>query len=140
MKPTSGSSRDMSENTPVSVFAKCVRELNPSTDNPRFTNGLAIQVAIKDSNETKAYTEKLASAMEFVNEHDNHPVLSHCVFVPFGRGATIDQNTFCSLIRTQNEFLHNVQHVEIHGLSDIDIELHLGNDCEDGEYYLNTIR
>jgi hypothetical protein len=33
----------------------------------------------------------------------------------------------------QNEFLHNVKHVEIHGLSDINIELHLGNDSEDVE-------
>jgi hypothetical protein len=64
--------------------------------------------------------------MEYVNEHGNHPVLSQCVFVPFGSGAAIYQNTFCSLIHMQNECLHNIKHVEIHGLSDIDIELHLG--------------
>jgi hypothetical protein len=37
----------MSDNTPFSVFAKCTRELNHSTDNPLFTNGLTIQVDIK---------------------------------------------------------------------------------------------
>jgi hypothetical protein len=40
----------------------------------------------------------------------------------------------------QNEFLHNIQHVKIHGLSEIDIELHLGNDCDYREDYSNTIR
>jgi hypothetical protein len=78
--------------------------------------------------------------MECVNEHGNHPVISQCVFVPFGRGAAVDQNTFYSLICMQNEFLHNIKHVEIHGLSDIDIELHLGINNEDGEYYANSIR
>jgi hypothetical protein len=130
----------MSDNTPLTVFAKLVRELKPANDNPRFNNGLAIQVTIKDGNTTESYTEKLAEAMEYVNEHGNHPVLSQCVFVPFGRCAAIDQNTFCSLIRMQNEFLHNVQHVEIHGLSDIDIELHIGTDNDDGEDYANSIR
>jgi hypothetical protein len=119
----------MDDNAPLSVVAKCVRELNPVNDNPRFTNGLAIQVAIKDGNETEAYTEKLAKAMEYANDHDNRSVLSKCVFVPFvpfGRGAAIDQNTFRSLIRMQNEFLHNVKHVKIHGLFDIDTELRRG--------------
>jgi hypothetical protein len=78
-------------------------------------------------------------AMEFVNEHGNHPILYQCVFFPFGRGAVIDQNTLCSLIRMQHEFLHNIQHVKIHGLSDIYIEFHLDNDSEDGEDYSNTI-
>jgi hypothetical protein len=40
--------------------------------------------------------------MEFINEHGNHPALSKCVFVPFGRGAAIDQSTFYSFIRMQN--------------------------------------
>jgi hypothetical protein len=111
----------MSDNTSLSVFAKCVRDLKPANENPPFANGLAIQVAIKDGRETEAYTEKLAKTTEYVNEHDNHAVLSQCVFVPFGHGAAVDQNTLCSLIRMQNEFLHNVKHVEIHGLSDIDI-------------------
>jgi hypothetical protein len=44
----------MSDNTPLSVFATCVRELYPSTDNPCFTNGLTIQIAIKDGKETEA--------------------------------------------------------------------------------------
>jgi hypothetical protein len=101
--------------TPMYVVAKRVCEINPSNDNPRFTNGLAIQVAIKDGKQTDQYTEKLAKAMEYVNEHGNHPVLSQCVFVPFGRGASIEQNTFCSLIRMQNEFLHNIKHAELHG-------------------------
>jgi hypothetical protein len=66
----------MSDNTPITVFSKHVRELKPEKDNPRFTNGLAFQVAIKDGKTTQAYTEKLAKAMEYVNEHGNHPVLS----------------------------------------------------------------
>jgi hypothetical protein len=33
----------------------------------------------------------------------------------------------------QNEFLHNIHHVEIHGLADIDIERHTGNNIDDGE-------
>jgi hypothetical protein len=101
----------MDDDTPLSVFEERVREMNPTSDNPRFTNGLAIQVAIKDGKHTEQYTEKLAKAMEYFNEHGNHPVLSQCVFVPFGRGAAIDQNTFCSLIRMYNEFLHNIQNV-----------------------------
>jgi hypothetical protein len=40
----------------------------------------------------------------------------------------------------QNEFLHSIKHVEIHGLSNIDIELHLGINDEDGEDYANSIR
>jgi hypothetical protein len=78
--------------------------------------------------------------MECVNEHGNHPILSQCVFVPFGRGAAIDQHTFCSLICMQNDFLHNIQHVEIHGLADIDICKHLGNNIDDGEDTSNSIR
>jgi hypothetical protein len=122
------------------VFTKRVHELNPSADNPRFTNGLAIQVVIKDGKETEACTDKLMKAMEFVNEHGNHPFLSQRVFITFGRGDAIDQNTFCSLIRMQNEFLHNIKHVEIHRLADISAELHIGNDIDDGEDYSNTIR
>jgi hypothetical protein len=38
----------MNDDTPISVFAKRVREINPSNDKPRFTNGLAIQVVIED--------------------------------------------------------------------------------------------
>jgi hypothetical protein len=55
-------------------------------------------------------------------------------------GADIGQNTFCSLIRTQNEFLHNIKHVEIHGLYDIYLEHHIGNNINDGEEYSNNIR
>jgi hypothetical protein len=68
-----------SDNTPLIVFAKRVRELKPANDNPRFKNGLAIQVAIKDEKRTEAYIEKLAKAMEYMNKHGNHPVLSQCV-------------------------------------------------------------
>jgi hypothetical protein len=46
----------MNDNTPFLVFAKRVRELQPDNDNPRFTNGLAIRVAIKDGKGTEAYT------------------------------------------------------------------------------------
>jgi hypothetical protein len=130
----------MRDNTPISVLTKHVREVNAKSDNPHFTNGLAIQVVIKYVKETEAYTEKLSKAMEFVNEHGNHPILSQCVFVPFGRGAAIDPPTVCSLIRMQNEFLHNIQHVEIHGLADIDIDIHLGNYIDDGEDVSNSIR
>jgi hypothetical protein len=70
----------MSDNIPLTVFSKRVRELKPANDNPRFTNELAIKVAIKDGKTTEAYTEKLAKSMEYVNEHGNHPVLSQCIF------------------------------------------------------------
>jgi hypothetical protein len=130
----------MRDNTPIAVFSKRVRELKPANDNPHVTNALTIQVAIKYGKTTEAYTDKLDKAMEYVNEHGSHPVLSQCVFPSFGRGAAIDQNTFCSLIRMQNEFLHNIKHVEIHGLSDIDIEIHLCINDEDGEDYANFIR
>jgi hypothetical protein len=39
----------------------------------------------------------------------------------------------------QNEFLHNIQHVEIHRLADIDVELHISNDSNNGEDFSNTI-
>jgi hypothetical protein len=42
----------MNEDMPMYVFAKRVREVNPSNYNPRFTNGLAIQVTIKDGKQT----------------------------------------------------------------------------------------
>jgi hypothetical protein len=71
----------MNDDTPMSVFAKRVPEMNPTNDKPRFTNGLDIQVTIKDGKQTE---QKLAKAMEYVNEHGSHPVLSQCVFVPFG--------------------------------------------------------
>jgi hypothetical protein len=64
----------MRDNTPISVFTKCVREVNAKSDNPRFTNGLAIQVAIKYGKETEAYTEKLSKDMEFVIGHVKHPI------------------------------------------------------------------
>jgi hypothetical protein len=115
----------MHDDTPISVFTKRIREVNTKTDNPKFTNGLAIQVVIKDGKETETYTAKLSKAMEFVNEHGNHPILSQCVCVPFGGGAAIDPYTFCSFIRMQDDFLHNIRHVEIHGLVDININRHL---------------
>jgi hypothetical protein len=130
----------MRDDTPISVFTKRVREINAKSDNPRFNNGLAIQVAKEYGKETEAYNEKLSKAVEFVNEHGNHPILSYCVFVHFDRGAAIDQPTFCSLIRMQNKSLHNTRHVEINGLADIDIDRHLGNDIDDGEDISNSIR
>jgi hypothetical protein len=65
----------MSDNTPLTVFSKRVRELTPANDTPHFTNEITIQVAIKDGKTTEAYTDKLSKAMEYVNEHGNHPVL-----------------------------------------------------------------
>jgi hypothetical protein len=59
----------------------------------------------------------------------------HNVYLtPFGRGSAIDQDTFSSFIPMQNEFLHHVHHVDIHGLADIDIERHVDNDMDNGEY------
>jgi hypothetical protein len=66
----------MQDDTPISVFTKRVREVNAKSNNPRFTNGWEIQAVIKDGNETAAYTEKLSKAIEFVNEHINHHILS----------------------------------------------------------------
>jgi hypothetical protein len=106
----------MRDNTPISVFNRCVRKVNAKSNAPIFTNGLAIQVAINDGKETDAYTQIFSKAMEFVNEHGNHPILSQCVFVSFGRGAVIDQDTFCSFLRMQNDILHNIRHIEIHSL------------------------
>jgi hypothetical protein len=37
------------------------------------------------------------------------------------------------------EFLHNIQHVVIYGLAEIDIDRHLGNDMDDGEEISNSI-
>jgi hypothetical protein len=53
----------MCDDTPIYVFTKRVREVNAKTDNPKFTNDLAIQVAIKDDKKTEAYTEKLSKDM-----------------------------------------------------------------------------
>jgi hypothetical protein len=103
-------------------------------------NSLAIQVAIKDGKDTEAYTEKLSNAIEFINEHGNHHSLSQCVFVPFGGGAAIHQLSSCSLIRMQNEFLHNIQYLESHDLADIDIDRQLGIDIDGGEDISNSIR
>jgi hypothetical protein len=94
----------MHDDTPISVFTKRVREVNAKTDKPKFTNGLAIQIAIKDGKETEIYTDKISKEMEFMNEHINHPILLQCVFVPFGRGAAIDPDAFCSFIRMQDAF------------------------------------
>jgi hypothetical protein len=40
----------------------------------------------------------------------------------------------------QNEFLHSINHVEIHGLFDFDLERHIGNAIDDCEDYSNNIR
>jgi hypothetical protein len=66
----------MRDDTPISILAKRVREVNAKTENPKFTNGLETQVTIKGGKETKAYTDELSKDMEFVNEHGNHPILS----------------------------------------------------------------
>jgi hypothetical protein len=64
------------DDTPMSVFAKRVLEINLSN---YLTNGIAIQVAIKDGKQTKQYTDKLAKAIEYANKRRNHPVISQCV-------------------------------------------------------------
>jgi hypothetical protein len=38
----------MHDDTPIAVFTERVREVNAKTDNPKLTNELAIQVAIKE--------------------------------------------------------------------------------------------
>jgi hypothetical protein len=43
----------MRDNTQSSVFTKCVWEVNAKSDNPILTNGLAIQVVIKDGKDEK---------------------------------------------------------------------------------------
>jgi hypothetical protein len=64
--------------------------------------------------------------MEFVNEHDTYPIFFLCVFLPFGHGAAIDKGTLISLVCMQCEFLHNIQHIEIHDFANIDLEHHFG--------------
>jgi hypothetical protein len=44
------------------------------------------------------------------------------------------------LIHIQNEFIHNIKHVKIRGLSDINLECQIGNENDDGEYYSNSSR
>jgi hypothetical protein len=61
-------------------------------------------------------------------------------FCTFEHGEAIDHMALCSLIHMQKDFHRNIKHVEIHGLSDIDIELHLGTSNNDGEYYAHSIR
>jgi hypothetical protein len=92
----------MHDDSPISAFTKLVRVVNAKTDNLKFANGIAIQVAIKDGKETEIYTDKISKSMEFMNEHGNHPILSQFVCVPFELGADIDQDTFCSFIHMQN--------------------------------------
>jgi hypothetical protein len=130
----------MRDNMPISVFRKHIREVNAKSDNPRFTNCLAIQVAIKDGKDTEAYSDKLSNAIYSVNEHGNHSLLSKCVFVPFDRCAAIAQDTFCSFLRMQNYVLHNIRHVDIHGLAGIDIKRHVGNDMYKGEDICKSIQ
>jgi hypothetical protein len=88
----------MADGAIVSIFAKRVKE--PSNDFPgiRYRTGLALQVAIPDSKASSEYTENLAKAMTYLNENGSHPILFSKVFLPFGKAAAIDNETFRNLI------------------------------------------
>jgi hypothetical protein len=104
----------MADGTPISTFPKCVKEPSNDSSKIRFTNGLAVQVAIPDSEKSAEYTETLIKAMEYCNSNCSHPLLSLKVFIPFGKEAAIDNGTFKKLIRMQNEYIHKI--IEIHHL------------------------
>jgi hypothetical protein len=101
---------DMSDATPISNFPKKVKD--PSNDNTkiRLTNELAIQVAITDPRKVGECIEILSKAMEYFNENGCHPILSSKVFLPFGKSAAVDNETFHKLIQMQNEHLRNTKH------------------------------
>jgi Fe-S-cluster formation regulator IscX/YfhJ len=102
----------------------------PSNDNSkvRFTNRLAVQVVISDPKKSGEYTETLSKAMEYVKENSSHPILSSKVFLPFGKSAAIDNDTFRKLISMQNEDPHHIKHAEMHNLCHIDNDISL--DCD----------
>jgi hypothetical protein len=77
--------------------------------------------------------------MEYFIENGSHPILLSKLFLPFGKSAEIDEDTFHKLIWMQNEYLRHTKHVEIHNLSHIDKDLSLGYDTT-GEIITSTIR
>jgi hypothetical protein len=95
----------MENGTPISVFLKRVKD---DASKVRYTNGLAVQVAIPDSKKAAEYTETLTKAMAYFNENDSHPIISSKVCLPFGKVAAIDNSTFRKLIRMQNEYVHEI--------------------------------
>jgi hypothetical protein len=66
--------------------------------------------------------------MQYFNENRSHPLLSSKMFLPFGKSAAIDSDTFRKLIRKQNEYLRHIKHVEMHNLYHIDKDISLGYD------------
>jgi hypothetical protein len=118
----------MADGTLISIFYKRVKE--PLNDNSivRFTDGLAIQVVISDPKKAGEFTETLSKAMGYFNENGSQPILSSKVFLPFGKSAAIDKDTFRKLIQMQNEYLNHIKHVEMHNICHIDKDISLGYD------------
>jgi hypothetical protein len=110
----------MSDVIPISIFPKRVKEPSNDKTKIRFTNGLAIQVAITDPKKAGEYAEILSKVMEYFSENGCHPILSSKGFLPFGKSAAIGNETFRKLIRIQNEHRHDTKHVEMHHLCHID--------------------
>jgi hypothetical protein len=129
----------MADNTPIYIFPKIVKE--PSNDNTKvhFTNGLAVQVAIADPKKAGEYTEMVSKVIEYFNENGSHSIFSSKFFLPFGKSAAIDNETFRKLIRMQNKYLHHTKHVELHHLCHIGKDISLGYDTT-GELISSTIR
>jgi hypothetical protein len=108
----------MADDKPISIFPKRIKEPSNDSARVRFTNGLATQFVIADPKKAGEYTEILPKAMGYFNENRSHPILSSKVLIPFGKSATIDNETFRSM---QNEYLHHTKHVEMHHLCHIDM-------------------
>jgi hypothetical protein len=129
----------MTDDTPISISPKRVKE--PSNDNTqvRFTNGLAVQVAIAYPKRAGDYTETLSKAIEYFNENGSNPILSSKVFLHFGKPAAIDNETFRKVIRMQNKYLRHTKNVELHHLCHIQNEIYLIYDTS-AELISSTIR
>jgi hypothetical protein len=76
--------------------------------------------------------------MEYFNENGSHPMLLSKVFLPSGKSAAIDNETFRKFIRMQNEHLRYTKNVEMHHLYHIDKNISLGYDTT-GEPISRTI-
>jgi hypothetical protein len=81
----------MADGTLISIFPERV-VTEPSNDNTkiRFTNGLAVKVAISDPKKAGEYTETMSNAMEYFMSNGSHPILSSKVFLPFGKSVSIN--------------------------------------------------
>jgi hypothetical protein len=77
--------------------------------------------------------------MGYFNDNGSHPILSSKVSLPFDKSAAIDNETFCKLIRMQNEHICHTKHVEMHSLCHIDKEISVGYDTT-GESISSMIR